>query len=72
MVKTLDKAIAEISNLPEPAQEETGRQLLSYVEKLRWLRSEIDKGIKALDAGEGRELDLDEFLRDIHRQHGKG
>ena len=72
MVKALEKAIAEISNLPEPAQEEIGRQLLSYVEKLQWLRSEIDKGVRSLDAGKGRELDIDEFLREIHREHGKG
>jgi hypothetical protein len=28
--------------------------MLSHVEKLRLLRAEIDKGIRSLDAGEGR------------------
>jgi hypothetical protein len=46
MVRTLEKAIAEVSNLPDADQEQIGRQLLSHVEKLRQLRAEIDKGIR--------------------------
>jgi hypothetical protein len=63
MVKTLEKAIAEISNLPDADQEEIGQRLLSHVEKLRQLRAEIDKGIRSLDADEGRPLDIEDFLR---------
>ena len=71
MVKTLEKAIAEVSRLPDSDQEEIGRQILSHVEKLKWLRTEIDKGIKSLDRGEGQELDMDELLRDLNQRHGK-
>jgi hypothetical protein len=63
MVKTLEKAIAEISNLPDADQEVIGQRLLSHVDKLRQLRAEIDKGIRSLDAGEGRPLDIEDFLR---------
>jgi hypothetical protein len=34
------------------------------VEKLRRLRSEIDKGIKSFDAGEGKPLDIEAFIRE--------
>lgn len=62
MVKTLQQAIAELSNLPDADQEEIGRKLLTHVERLRQLRAEIDKGIRSLDAGEGKELDIQEFI----------
>ena len=63
MVKTLEQAIAEVERLPAEDQEQIGRTLLSHVEKLRALRTEIDKGIRSLDAGQGRESSIDEFLR---------
>jgi hypothetical protein len=63
MVKLLERAIREVSNLPAADQEQIGRNLLSHVEKLRVLRSEIDKGTASLDAGEGAPLDLAEFVR---------
>ncbi len=63
MVKTLEQAIAEVAALPDADQEQIGRQLLSHVEKLRSLREELDKGIRSLDAGKGRAVDVDEFVR---------
>jgi hypothetical protein len=70
MTELLKTAMAEASRLPEAAQDELGRELLVYLEKLSWLRTEIDKGIQSLDAGEGREFDIAEFLREMHEQHG--
>jgi hypothetical protein len=70
MVKSLELAIAELSNLPDSDQEQIGRQLLSHVEKLRQLRAEIDKGMRSLDAGEGKPLDIEEFLRQKNERHG--
>jgi hypothetical protein len=69
MVKTLQQAIAEVTALSDSDQEEIGRKLLSHVEKLRQLRVEIDKGIRSLEAGEGRPLDIDEFLRQVNQDH---
>ena len=71
MVKTLEIAIAEVSNLPAADQEQIGQQLLSHVEKLRQLRAEIDKGIRSLDAGEGKPLDIEDFLRRQNEKHGR-
>jgi transposase len=71
MVKILAKALAEIARLPDADQERIGRKLLSHVERLRQLRNDIDSGIRSLDAGEGRPLDLEEFLRRVNSGDGK-
>jgi hypothetical protein len=63
MVKTLEQAIAEVESLPDADQEQIGRQLLSHVEKLRRLREELDKGARSLDAGMGKPVDIDKFVR---------
>jgi hypothetical protein len=70
MVKTLEQAIAEISNLPDADQEQIGRKLLSHVERLRSLRVEIDKGIRSLDAGQGSELNIESFISQKNKQRG--
>jgi hypothetical protein len=71
MVKTLELAIAEVASLSEADQEKIGQQLLSHVEKLRLLRSDIDKGIRSLDAGEGKPLDIEDFIRQQNNRHGR-
>jgi hypothetical protein len=70
MVRTLEQAIAQISRLPDADQEQIGRKLLAHVEKLRAIRTEIDKGIQSLDEGKGSALDLEDFLRDKNSRHG--
>jgi hypothetical protein len=70
MVRTLEQAIAQISQLPEADQEQIGRKLLSHVEKLNELRAEIDKGIRSLDANGGSVLDMEDFLRKKNSGHG--
>jgi hypothetical protein len=72
MVKSLELAIAEVATLPDTDQEEIGRRLLSHVEKLRQLRAEVDKGIRSLDAGKGRPFDVEDFLRQKNKRHGRG
>jgi hypothetical protein len=71
MVKTLEQAIAEVTNLPDADQEQIGRKLLSHVEKLRQLRGDIDAGLRSLDAGEGRPRDIEEFLRQMNKGDGR-
>lgn len=48
MVKTLEQAIAEVSNLPDADQEQIGRKLLSHVEKLRALAAHIIRRSKTV------------------------
>jgi hypothetical protein len=63
MVRTLEQAIAEVERLPAADQEQIARSLIFHVERLRALRAEIDKGILSLDAGQGRESNIEEFIR---------
>jgi hypothetical protein len=67
MVKTLEQAIAEVERLPAEDQEQIGRTVLSHVGKLRALRAEIDKGIRSLDAGQGTESEIGDFIRQKNR-----
>lgn len=71
MMKVLEMAIAEVADLPEAAQEKIGRELLAYAEKLRRLRADIDQGIRSLDAGLGRELDIEDVIRRARERHAK-
>ena len=68
--KILETAIAEVVSLPEPDQEKIGRELLAHVEKLRALRAEIDKGIRSLDAGKGKKLNIEDVIRRARERHG--
>lgn len=70
MVKLLEQAVAEAANLPDVDQDRIGRTLLSHIEKLRQLRTEIDKSLRSLDAGEGKELDIEEFIRQSRERYG--
>ena len=68
MTKALKNAIGEVERLPQSDQEKIGRNLLSYVERLRRLRTEVDKGIRSLNARKGRKLNVEAFIR---QRHGK-
>ena len=71
MVKTLQKAIAEVVSLPDADQEEIGRKLLSHVEKLRRLRAHIDAGIRSLDEGQGKAIDIEPFIEKMNGDDGR-
>jgi len=71
MVKTLERAIAEAASLPEAAQEKIGQELLVHIEKLRALRADVEKGVRSLDAGLAKELDIEEVIREARRRNGQ-
>ncbi len=72
MVKTLELALAEVAGLPEAAQEQIGQELLAHVTKLRALRGDLEAGIASLDAGGGRNLDIEDVLARARKRHGEG
>jgi hypothetical protein len=63
MTKTLERAMAQVASLPPATQDRIGEELLAYLEKLQGLRAELDAGLRSLDEGAGRELDIDEVIR---------
>jgi hypothetical protein len=72
MTKVLREAIAKVEALPEAEQDRIARELIDYLDKLGALRSDLEVGIRQLDAGEGRELDINDFLQEMNAQHRKG
>jgi hypothetical protein len=62
MVKLLEQAISEIGRLPDADQEDIGRKLLTHLERLQRLRADIDQGVRSLDAGQGREFDIEMLI----------
>ena len=71
MTKVLREAIAKVEALPEAEQDRIARELIDYLDKLNALRADLEIGIRQLDAGEGSELDIDDFLRKMNAQHRK-
>jgi len=71
MSKAFRDAVAEAAALPEAVQEKIGQELHAYVEKLRRLRSDIEQGIRSLDAGAGKTLDIEDVIRRARARDGK-
>jgi hypothetical protein len=69
MVKILELAIIKAANLSEAAQEQIGRELLERIETLRQLRTEIEGGVRELDAGLGEDLEIEDVIRQAHDEH---
>ncbi len=72
MTKVLQDAIAKVEALPEAEQDRIARELIDYLDKLNALRAEVEIGIRQLDAGEGRELDIEDVIRQAREEHGRG
>jgi len=53
MVKTLELAISKVASLSEVAQEQLGHELLERIHVLGELHTEIEIGLRELDAGLG-------------------
>ena len=64
MTTLLQQAFEAASRLPDAEQDRIGRELKAYLEKLERLRADIDESIRSLDAGEGRELDIEEIIEE--------
>ncbi len=69
MTKVLREAIAEVEALDEADQDRIGRELIVYLEKLKALRADVEIGIKQLDAGEGRSLDIKEVIAQARAEY---
>ena len=72
MVKTLELAMTKTAALPEAAQEQLGRELLERIDTLAKLRTEIEAGVRELDAGLGEELDIEDIIRQARDEHARG
>jgi hypothetical protein len=71
MKTLLEEAIAKVTTLPRAAQEKIGEELIAHVEKTEHLRGELQKGVRSLARGEGKELDMTEVIKRARAQHGE-
>lgn len=69
--ETLTKAIAKARRLPDADQERIGCALIDYVDELYNLRADIAQGLRSLDDGRGKELDIERVIARARAQHAK-
>jgi len=69
MAKALELAIAKATKLSEAAQEEIGREWLERLDALAALRAELEIGVRELDEGKGKELDIKEVIARAREEH---
>jgi hypothetical protein len=60
--KTCDEAIEKPRQLPSEDQERLGRELSDTIDHLQALRSDIRSGLRSLDAGQGRSIDIEDLI----------
>jgi signal transduction histidine kinase len=72
MTKVLRDAVARVEALPESEQDRIARELIDYLDKLNALRIDVEIGIRQLNAGEGRELDIEDVIRQAREEYGRG
>jgi hypothetical protein len=71
MTRVLRDAIAKVEALPEAEQDRIARELIDYLDKLKALRAEVEIGIRQLDAGEGRDLNIEDVINQAREEHGR-
>jgi hypothetical protein len=69
--KTLDQAVAKAKRLPAADQRRIAEELDRYVEDLASLREKLEEGVRSLDAGLGKELDIEELIARANAAHAE-
>ena len=69
--KSLDAAIAKVRRLPVADQRRIADELDRYVDELAKLREKLDQGVRSLDAGLGRELDIEDLIARANAGHAR-
>lgn len=69
--KTLDQAVAKAKLLPAADQRRIAEELDRYLDELASLREKLEEGVRSLDAGLGRELDIDDLIARANAGHNE-
>jgi hypothetical protein len=62
MSKLLNRAVENVQDLPPTGQDRIARDLTRYVDDLQRLRTDLREGLKSLDEGHGKELDIEAVI----------
>jgi hypothetical protein len=68
--ENLRKVLTKAAALPAADQERVARNLDAYLDDLATLRGMIDEAGRSLDAGEGKEINIDAFLARLRADAG--
>lgn len=71
MNKMVERAVGELSTLPDEVQDQLAAELLRKVETWRALKADIEEGLAAADRGELREIDVAEFIAQARARHAR-
>ncbi len=71
MITTLEKAMDSVRDtLPPEVQEQIAENLIAYTEKWRELKSLLDEGMAAVEAGDVVEIaDVDAYIKRLRAKH---
>lgn len=67
--KTLDQAVAKAKLLPAADQRRIAEGLDRTVDELATLREKLEEGVRSLDAGLGRELEIERLIARANAGH---
>ena len=70
MTKLLDHALERVQDLPSSDQDRIARDLTRYVDDLQRLRADLREGVASLDAGKGKEIDIESVIARANSSHG--
>ena len=70
MTKLLEHALLKVHDLPTSDQDRIARDLTQYVDDLQRLGADLRDGVSSLDAGKGRELDIEAVIARARHAHG--
>lgn len=71
MIDLLKQAVEAAATLPDSDQQKIGRDLLVHVDKVRALRADLERGLRSLDMGRGRTVDIEELIRQARAGRGQ-
>ena len=71
MTSILKLAMEKVAELPEATQEQIGLELIDRIAAWEKLRADVQIGIDQLDAGHGREIDIEELIRELNEEHAR-
>ena len=70
--KTLEQVLAKAKLLSAVDQQRIAQKLDRYVDDLAKVREKLDAGVQSLDAGLGREVDIEDLIARANAGYAKG
>jgi len=67
--KTLQAALEKAAELPQEAQDEIAREVFERMDSITRVRAALEVGIRELDAGEGKPLEMTTVISSLHGEH---